>query len=215
MSDSTTDSCVTALLSHWISRFGLPDDITSDRGSTFTSHVWTALAQRFGYVAHHTTSYNPEANGMIERFHRSLKAALMSRCTSADWYSQLPWTLLGLRTAPHCDSGYSPAEMVYGDHLQVPAEFFCPGEHNGDVRTLHESVQKFVPCHQTYKDTRPPFVPPDLLTSTHVFLRTEGNKPALTAPYRGPFRVLQRKAKAFLLDLLSRMEWVSVDHLKQ
>ena len=214
MADSTTDSCVAALLSHWISRFGLPDDITSDRGPTFTSQVWTALAQHFGYSSHHTTSYNPAANGMVERFHRSLKAALMSRCTSADWFSQLPWTLLGLRTTPHSESGHSPAEMVYGDHLQVPADFFCPGDRHGDVRTLHKSIQKFVPCHQTYKDNRRPFIPPDLLTSSHVFMRIDGHKTPLTAPYRGPFQVLQRNDKAFLLDLLSRNDWVSIDRLK-
>ena len=104
--------------------------------------------------------------------------------------------------------------MVYGDHLQVPADFFCPGMHTGDVQALHESIQKFMPCHQTYKDTRQPFVPPDLQTSSYVLLRIDGQKPPLTAPYRGLFRVIRRNKKAFLIDLLSREEWVSIDHLK-
>ena len=30
--DSITETCVKALIRHWISRFGVPDDITSDRG---------------------------------------------------------------------------------------------------------------------------------------------------------------------------------------
>ena len=43
MPDSNTDSCVSALINVWISRFGLPDIITSDRGSVFTSSLWSAL----------------------------------------------------------------------------------------------------------------------------------------------------------------------------
>ena len=214
MKDATTDSCVSALLSHWIARFGLPDHITSDRGTAFTSKVWSTLAQRFGYFAHHTTSYNPEANGMIERFHRTLKTALISRCASSDWYHQLPWVLLGLRTTPHKDSQCSPAEMVYGDHLLIPGDFFTTGAPEGDLHTLHESVRKFIPCHQTYKDSKQRFIPPDLFSASHVFLRVDGHKPPLTPPYAGPFRVIQRRRKSFKLDLISKEDWVSIDRVK-
>ena len=82
MTDASTESCVSALIESWISRFGLPDNITSDRGSVFTSNLWSQLAQRLGISTTTTTAYNPEANGMVERFHRTLKAALMSRCSS-------------------------------------------------------------------------------------------------------------------------------------
>ncbi|XP_064106850.1 uncharacterized protein LOC135215828 [Macrobrachium nipponense] len=48
-----------------------------------------------GTSLHATTAYNPAANGMVERVHRSLKASLMARCTGEDWKSQLSWVLLG------------------------------------------------------------------------------------------------------------------------
>ncbi|KAK4327550.1 hypothetical protein Pmani_001957 [Petrolisthes manimaculis] len=111
----------------------MSDVITSDRGTTFTLQLWTSLGQLWGTSIHHTTAYNPKANGMVERFHRTLKAALMSRCSNSTWFAQLPWVLLGLRTAPKKGLEVSPAEMVYGDPLVIPGEFFPEAPHNDDI----------------------------------------------------------------------------------
>lgn len=214
MKDATADSCVAALLSHWISRFGLPDDITSDRGTPFTSQLWTSLARLLGTTAHHTTSYHPESNGMVERLHRTLKASLMSRCTSSDWLYHLPWVLLGLRTTPKDGLDISSAEMVYGSPLQVPADFFPSGQSDDDLDHLRQVVDKYVPCQPTYKDRSKPYIPPDLYTSTHVFIRVDAHRPPLSPPYTGPFKVLSRRPKAFLLDIRGTEDWVSIDRLK-
>ena len=59
---------------------------------------------------------------MIERFHRTLKA----RLTGPNWVEELPWVLLGLRTTPKEDLGYSSAEHVYGEPLTIPGELVPP-----------------------------------------------------------------------------------------
>jgi hypothetical protein len=51
-------SCADALISGWVSRFGVPSLITSDRGTQFTSAVWEALCNKLG-VAHTTTKAPP------------------------------------------------------------------------------------------------------------------------------------------------------------
>ncbi|KAJ8411270.1 hypothetical protein AAFF_G00172760 [Aldrovandia affinis] len=61
-----------------------------------------------------------EANGMCERFHRSLKVSLRAALQGDAWFDTLPWVLLGLRTAPKADLGASSAELVYGQPLHVP-----------------------------------------------------------------------------------------------
>ena len=83
--DETAESCAGALLTSWVARFGLPEHITSDRGGAFISNIWTNLALLLGIQLHHTTTYQPQSNGMIERWHRTLKTSLMSRCTGSDW----------------------------------------------------------------------------------------------------------------------------------
>ena len=45
---------------------------------------------------HHTTAYHPQANGIVERFHRQLKAALKARLVGPAWVDELPLVLLGL-----------------------------------------------------------------------------------------------------------------------
>ncbi|XP_019212999.1 ornithine decarboxylase [Oreochromis niloticus] len=103
--------------------FRSPADITSDRGPQFVSELWSAMADGLGVKVHRTTAYHPQANGMCERFHRSLKAALRASLTGGDWVDRLPWVLLGLRSAVKEDLGVSPAELVLGQPLRVPGEF--------------------------------------------------------------------------------------------
>ena len=213
MSDATTESCVNALSNGWVAQFGLPDVITSDRGTQFTSSLWQQLARRLGISSTTTTAYNPEANGMIERFHRSLKAALMSRCSSERWKAELPWVMLGLRTTPSEDDKHSPAERVYGDQLRVPADFFRLPQ-DLPPPDLQEAVQKFIPCRQTYHPTRQTHLPANLSTATHVFVRVDAVKPPLTPPYTGPYLVHSRKDKAFQLKIRNALEWISIDRLK-
>ena len=148
---------------------------------------------------------------MVERLHRTLKASLMSRCTGTSWFSQLPWVLLGLRTAPKEGLDASPAEMVYGDPLVIPGEFFPDAPSNNDLIRLRRIVGKFAPCRQTYKPTTRRFIPKDLHSSKYVFLRNDASSQPLTPPYSGPFEVMQRKEKAFLLRIKGADDWVSTD----
>ena len=79
VTDISADTCIQALMHGWISRYGVPGDIVADRGAQFTSSLWRRLSELFGIKCSNTTAYHPQANGMIERVHRQLKAALMAR----------------------------------------------------------------------------------------------------------------------------------------
>ena len=57
-------------------------------------------------------------------------------------------------------------------------------------------------------------VPKSLLTSNFVFVRRDTHRPPLATPYDGPFRVLERGEKFFILDIGGRRDSVSVDRLK-
>ena len=48
----------------------------------------------------------------------------------------------------------------------------------------------------------------------HVFVRVDAHKYPLQAPYKGPFKVLERHVKYFKLDLGNRDDTVSIDRLK-
>ena len=80
-----TNTCMEALISNWIARFGIPAIITSDRGSQFTSSIWAATCQQLGVKHITTTAFHPQSNGMVERVHRHLKEGLKARGAQADW----------------------------------------------------------------------------------------------------------------------------------
>lgn len=116
-----------AFYDNWIARFGAPRILTTDQGAQFESQLFTALLSLAGCKRIRTTAYHPAANGIIERWHRSLKAAIMCHETP-DWISVLSTVLLGLRTHVRIDTGASPAEYVYRTTLRVPGEFFLYGD---------------------------------------------------------------------------------------
>ncbi|XP_057695302.1 uncharacterized protein LOC130917681 [Corythoichthys intestinalis] len=123
LSSTTTADVARAFIGTWIARFGTPSDISLDRGAQFTSELWGAVADSLGVKLHRTSVYHPQANGLCERFHRSMKASLRACLSDGDWVDRLPWVLLGLRCAPKEDLHASSAELVYGQVLRVPADF--------------------------------------------------------------------------------------------
>ena len=65
--DSTTaEACAGAFISGWVARFGVPLDITSDRGCQFVSGLWNSMATSLGTKLHRTTAFHPASNGLVE-----------------------------------------------------------------------------------------------------------------------------------------------------
>ncbi|XP_068224116.1 uncharacterized protein [Palaemon carinicauda] len=151
---------------------------------------------------------------MVERTHRALKASLMASCIYADWKSRLPWVLLGLRTASRADGEPSPAEKVYGEALTVPGEFFPISTDDRLLDHLRDIARKFRPCLKTYQDRTKHFKPRNLDDCGYVFFRVNAHRQPLTRPYCGPYRVISKTTKTFLLDVHGPEDWVSIDRGK-
>ena len=124
IADITTETATRAFMHGWISRFGVPRIVISDRGSQFESALWCCLMQQLGIQRKRTTAYHPACNGAIERFHRIIKNALRTKCDDESWYSALPLVLLGIRSAIN-EQGYRPTQLLYGSNLKLPVQFFC------------------------------------------------------------------------------------------
>ncbi len=124
----TAEAVAQALLSGWISRFGVPSTIVTDRGRQFESRLWNALMTLLGSKRARTTAYHPQTNGMVEHFHRQLKAALKAQPQPGSGMDALPLVLLGIRTALKEDISSTAAEMMHGATLRLPGEFFTPSQ---------------------------------------------------------------------------------------
>ena len=111
-----------ALLSTWISRFGVPLRIRTDQGRQFESILFNELCCLLGIIHLHTIDYHTAFNGMVERLHRQLKVATKCHDTS-NWIEILPKVLLCIRTANR-DLKTTAVEVFYGTGKRFPAEFF-------------------------------------------------------------------------------------------
>ncbi|XP_055944570.1 uncharacterized protein YagA-like [Argiope bruennichi] len=74
--DMTAQTVAQKFFKHWIARFGCPVRITTDQGRQFESDLFRALSQLLGIKRIRSSPYHPQANGLIEEFHRPLKEAL-------------------------------------------------------------------------------------------------------------------------------------------
>ena len=192
--------------------------MSSDRGVQFTSELWSALSNLLGIKLHCTTSYHPQANGLVERFHRHMKSALKARLVGPGWVDQLGWILLGIRTAPKADLGTSSAELVYGAPITVPGDFLAtPSDPPNPAQLLprlREAVAKLTPTPTSRHCLPKNSVPASLSSSAYVFVRRGAACTPLQRPYEGPFRVIAPGEKTFKIDRGGKQEIVSIDRLK-
>ena len=183
------------------------------------STLWNEIAKQLKVQLHRTTAYHPQSNGLVERFHRTLKAALKARLQGPNWTDELPWVVLGLRTAPKEDLGFSAAELVYGTTLTVPGEFIDPSSKFRPVCTPNDlfctkckNSSPFSTAH--HKLSSPSNVPQSLRDAKFVFIRHDGHRGPFQRPYDGPFRVISSGDKTFRIMVGAREEIISVERLE-
>lgn len=193
----------------------------SDQGRQFESTLFRSLSTFIGCEKVRTSPYHPQANGKIERWHRTLKSAIMAHAND-HWSDILPTVLLGLHCTVREDVGVSPAEMLYGTTLRLPGEFFeSPSLDTSSgsiplsfVNQLKQKMELLRPIPDSNHSTTKIFDSPELNTCTHVFIRKDSVKKSLQLPYAGPFRVVKRFDKYFTVLVKDKETNISKDRLK-
>ena len=89
-----------------------------------------------------------------------------------------------------------------------------PRHQRSTLRNLRLEVERLQPKATSHHRTQQVHIPEDLATATHVFVLRGGVQPSLTAPYDGPFRVLQQDDKTVRIEKGLSSDVVSVDRCK-
>ncbi|GBM72935.1 hypothetical protein AVEN_68509-1 [Araneus ventricosus] len=112
----------------------------------------------------------------------------------------------------------SPAEMMYGENLCLPSQLFVQQQpqaaNNGFIKKLKTHIKQLQATPTCNYSAKPTFVYRNLSVCSHVFLRVDAVQPSLSQPYTGPYKVLSRPNKNFIILKDNKKVTVTIDRLK-
>ncbi len=86
------------------------------------------LCETLGIDSIVTSPYRPQSNGIVERFHGSLKPMLAKAVDSGvDWVDFLPLALFAMRQVPNRSTVFSPHQLVFGRDVVGPLDVLYEG----------------------------------------------------------------------------------------
>ena len=151
--DMESKTVAKAFLDNFVCRFGTPLQVYTDQGRSFESKLLEDLCEFLGIQKTHATSQRPQANGLVERFNRTLLAMLKSYCQGKQdcWDIYLQQVVMAYRSSPQSSISVTPNKMVLGREIVLPlqAVIGCPNNtedttSDSYVGRLKEGIAK---CH--------------------------------------------------------------------
>ena len=106
---ATAEETCDHLINTWIARHGCPMTFQSDNGTAFVGELTKELMRRSQVAQAHSTTYNPQTNGLVERQNRTLVY-----CSSymTDWDRYLPQVMGAYNSTQHSTTEVSPYMML-------------------------------------------------------------------------------------------------------
>ncbi|KAK3108120.1 hypothetical protein FSP39_001638 [Pinctada imbricata] len=159
--DKSADRIVHLILEEIFPRFGCPLEIVSDNG---TENVNKKVQETLDAMnIHHITTsfYSPQANGKVERFHRTLHD-VMSKKIQEDvqtWDLYLNQTLAAIRFHVNESSKFSPYFLLYNRDVVLPLDTILKprkrymGEDQHQI-ALQQQHKAFTLVHRNMKEAK-------------------------------------------------------------
>jgi hypothetical protein len=204
----TAEDLAKLFLRHIFSKHGLPDDIVSDRGTTFVSKFWTSLCSLLDVKLKFSTAYHPETDGQTERTNQTLEQylRLYVAYNQDDWEELLPLAEFAYNNAPHDTTGISPFFANKGFHPRLSYNIKTVSNHAAhqkaaELSQVHQHLQSEI--SRINQQTREQFdkkrqdIPDNFQVGLSVWLNTVNIRtkcPTKKLDYKriGPFKIIQK-----------------------
>ena len=212
MTSIETERVAEALV-EMFSRVGIPDEMLTDCGSQLTAEVMKEVSRLLSLQQLTTTPYHPMCNGLVERFHATMKQMLRRMCAERpkDWDKYPPALLFAIREVPQESLGFSPFELLYGRSVRGPMAILrelWSGEVNDEqvlstyqyvielrerleqtCQLARDNLKKVQFKLKIYYDKRARSRKFDVGDKVLLLLPTESNK--LLLQWKGPYEVVE------------------------
>ena len=142
MPDQQAGTTENKLVYEFISRFGIPLEIHSYQGRNFESQLFQETCRLLEVKKTRSTPYKPQANGLIERFNRTLGKMLRSFVdhNKLDWDIHVPLLTAAYRSTVHPATGFTPNKLMLGREVNLPIDILYPRPAPQELSEVHEYV---------------------------------------------------------------------------
>ena len=129
------DTVASILHQDYIPRYGPPEMILSDNGTEFVNSAVAGILRAHGVEHRHTTPYHPRTNGLIERWHRTLKGIMgrLMAVNNSSWEEQLGPALAAYRSSASSSRGMTPFQALYGREMRIPTAVALHNPHQTEI----------------------------------------------------------------------------------
>ncbi|VDI20678.1 COMPASS component SPP1 [Mytilus galloprovincialis] len=146
----TAEVTARAAVNEFFCRFGYPFEIFTDQGRNFESQLFRAVCELLHIHKARTTPYRPCANGQVERFNRTLMAAV--RCfvgtTQRAWDENIAQLAGAIRASVNRTTGFTANKLMLGREVNTPAELMFRPPRDGSPPDLDGYVAELVEAMQ-------------------------------------------------------------------
>ena len=116
-----TSSIIIAKLTEIFCHVGFPGTIVTDNGSQFVSKAFKSFCTNKGIFLKRTALYVPQGNGVVERFHGTLKPMIQKIAEKkGNWPEVIQMALYFMRLTPSKATGVSPFRLMHGREPHTP-----------------------------------------------------------------------------------------------
>lgn len=116
-------------LAKFLGQHALVRKFRCDRGSEFTNTCFQEVCAQLGIELEPIPTEHHRANGLVERFNRTLQNALLCKVVDETvqmvlWEEYVEWVTLAYNTSFHTAIQDTPFFMVYGRHAVLPGDLW-------------------------------------------------------------------------------------------
>ena len=122
---NNAQNAVNSLLHHWITKFGPPVYVVTDRGTEYINSEFANLCTTMGIRHSPRTPYAPWTNGLVENQNRNLGThlRLFLHNTPENWSSQVHMYAYAHNSQSLSEMILSPYEIVFHTIPRIPINF--------------------------------------------------------------------------------------------
>jgi len=106
--NKAAETVVEAFTFGWLTRYGPPRTIHSDKGTEFTNKFLKGITEKFGIAHTFSSTLHPQSNGAVERLNRDIIAYLRKYFSKIPWTQHLPFIQWAHNAVPHSSTNLPP-----------------------------------------------------------------------------------------------------------